>query len=504
MGLTGVCGALKPLDPLMARRNVAVIGAPPLWARTVWLNRTKVVTISLPAPSRSPTPPIAEVAQRLRDKVVQRGICVGCGACVALDASGRSAMERTATGPKPAFAPGTALPELAWEACPGKGIDYPQLYLDHYGRMPDSWLVGHIVATRTGYAGDPSVRARGASGGVTTAVLLHLLQSGRIDAAIVARQGVPAPLEASPVIATTAEGILDAAQSVYIPVAMLDILSRLEPGKRYAITLVPEQAAALRRLQHSGHPQAQQIDYVLGPYTGTALYPAAIDSFVRAHGVAKSDPVTSLEWRAGEWPGYLEIKTQSGKVLRSKKVYYNFLIPFFVTRASLQSMDFANEFCDLSVGDAWSPAFEAQGGGHSVVVTRSDEMEALVEEMIAAGALVLEREDDLKATEMHGHMIDFKKRGGFIRNQWRRKIGLAAPDYGMEPATIPPSRKIAELVISTLFVIGSTAPARFVLRQIPESVIGPVFNKLRLSWKKASKPTKRKGLADFRMIVDEE
>ena len=130
--------------------------------------------------------------------------------------------------------------------------------------------------------------------------------------------------------------------------------------------------------------------------------------------------------------------------------------------------------------------------------------EALVEEMIAAGALVLEREDDLKATEMHGHMIDFKKRGGFIRNQWRRKIGLAAPDYGMEPATIPPSRKIAELVISTLFVVGSTAPARFVLRQIPESVIGPVFNKLRLSWKKASKPTKRKGLADFRMIVDEE
>ena len=58
--------------------------------------------------------------------------------------------------------------------------------------------------------GDPSVRARGASGGVTTAVLLHLLQSGRIDAAIVARQGVPAPLEASPVIASTAEEILDA------------------------------------------------------------------------------------------------------------------------------------------------------------------------------------------------------------------------------------------------------------------------------------------------------
>jgi coenzyme F420 hydrogenase subunit beta len=39
---------------------------------------------------------------------------------------------------------------------------------------------------------------------------------------------------------------------------------------------------------------------------------------------------------------------------------------------------------------------------------------------------------------------------------------------------------------------------------IPEKVIGPVFNKARLSWKNASKPTKRKGLADFKMIVDDE
>jgi coenzyme F420 hydrogenase subunit beta len=286
-------------------------------------------------------------------------------------------------------------------------------------------------------------------------------------------------------------------------VSVLDILPRLEPGKRYAMTLVPEQAAALRRLQASGHAQARQIEYVLGPYTGTALYPAAIDNFLRSHGVRKDDPVTSLQWRAGEWPGYLEIRTKSGKVLRSKKVYYNFLIPFFVTRASLQSMDFANEFCDLSVGDAWSPKFEAEGGGHSVVVTRSAKMEAVIAEMVAAGQLALDPEDNLKATEMHGHMIDFKKRGGHIRNSWRRRWGRAAPDYGMRPAHVPVSRKAVELAISGLFVVGGTGLARGVLRMIPEKVIGPVFNKLRLSWKNLSKPTKRKGLADFKMIIDE-
>ncbi|MDB5667632.1 MAG: hypothetical protein JWL74_582 [Alphaproteobacteria bacterium] len=443
------------------------------------------------------------VAERLERKVVRTGICVGCGACVTLDRSGGSRMERTPLGPQPLYAPGADLPELAWEACPGKGVDYPRLYMDHYGRLPDSWLVGNIVATRTGHAADPAIRAVGASGGVTTAVLAHLLESGRVDGAIVVRQGVPEPREASAVIATSRDGIIAAAQSVYIPVSVLDILPRLEPGKRYAMTLVPEQAAALRRLQASGHAQARQIEYVLGPYTGTALYPAAIDNFLRSHGVRKDDPVTSLQWRAGEWPGYLEIRTKSGKVLRSKKVYYNFLIPFFVTRASLQSMDFANEFCDLSVGDAWSPKFEAEGGGHSVVVTRSAKMEAVIAEMVAAGQLALDPEDNLKATEMHGHMIDFKKRGGHIRNSWRRRWGRAAPDYGMRPAHVPASRKAVELAISGLFVVGGTGLARGVLRMIPEKVIGPVFNKLRLSWKNLSKPTKRKGLADFKMIIDE-
>jgi coenzyme F420 hydrogenase subunit beta len=281
---------------------------------------------------------------------------------------------------------------------------------------------------------------------------------------------------------------------------MLEILERLERDKRYAITLVPEQAAALRWLQAAGDAQARQVAYVLGPYTGTALYPAAIDSFLRSQGVPRDDAVASLQWRAGEWPGYLEIHTRGGRVMRSKKIYYNFLIPFFVTQASLQSMDFANEFCDLSVGDAWSPRFEAEGGGHSVVVTRSAEMETIVADLVAQGKLTLEVVDPQTATEMHGHMIDFKKRGGYIRNRWRRALGLQAPDYGLRPEAIPLSRYAVELAISGLFVIGRTAAARWLVQQVPERVIGPLFNRLRLSWKALSKPTKRKGLGNLRMI----
>jgi len=432
-------------------------------------------------------------------EVVEAGICTSCGACIALAKNPLSTMKGTPSGPVPHFAADEDLPDLAWEACPGKGIDYPALYRAHYRAIPDNWLLGMHLRVRTGHAADPAVRLAGASGGVTTAVLIHLLQSGRIDAALVVRQGVPVPEEASVVVANTAEKIAAAAQSVYIPVSTLDILRRLEPGKRYAMTCVPEQAAALRQLQAGGYEPARQIAYVLGPYTGTALEPAAIRAILRTHRVRDDDAITSLQWRAGEWPGYLEIKTASGAVVRSKKVYYNYLIPFFVTKTSLQSMDFGNEFCDLSVGDAWSPRFEALGAGHSVFTTRSAAMEEVIAEMERAGLLLTEPEDAMKASEMHGHMLDFKKRGGYLRNQWRRKTGRKAPDYGLRPAAVPFSRIVIEAVISTIFCVARSPLARWLLQSVPENWIGPVFNFTRLRWKQLSKPTKRKGLLGLQM-----
>jgi coenzyme F420 hydrogenase subunit beta len=330
-----------------------------------------------------------------------------------------------------------------------------------------------------------------------------LLETKQIDGAILARQGIPTAEQASWFIARNREEVLACAQSVYVPLSMLDSLRELIPGERYAMTCVPEQSAALRVLQHAGDMRARQIEYILGPYTGTALDRRAIRSLLRANKVANNDAITSLKWRAGEWPGYLEVITASGRIIRSKKVYYNFLIPFFVTQTSLQSMDFANEFTDLSVGDAWSPKFESLGQGFSVVASRTRKMTAILEEMSTKGLLELEQAEVLEASAMHGHMIDFKKRGGYLRNQWRRKIGLAAPDYGITPVGTTSSRIIVEVIISSIFVLCRNPLARWTMEHIPESILGPLFNNLRLAWKNASKPAKRKGLKDLRMECHE-
>lgn len=435
--------------------------------------------------------------QILRD-VIDNSLCANCGACLVSVIHGECRMVSTPRGPEPSFTPDTEFDDNILQVCPGVGINYPELYLSHYGKLPNDARLGIVDRLWIGYAANQEIRRKGASGGVMTAVLIHMLNQKLVDAVILARQGRPSPSEASWYIARTPQEIIECSQSVYIPVSMLEALSSLSPGETYAITCVPEQSAALRVLQQQGNPQALQIKYVLGPYTGTALEPAAITALLRLHHIKKNDPVVSLQWRAGEWPGYLEIITESGKVIRSKKVYYNFLIPFYVTTTSLVSMDFSNEFTDLSVGDAWSPAYENKGQGFSVVVSRNPEMTRLLEEM--GDQLCLEAKDVLEASSMHGHMIDFKKRGGYLRRRWRQIQGKQAPLISWVPSPLSFSRKLAESVIILIFTLTRTAPAKFLLTFMPESFMGVMFNKIRLFWKSISKPVKRKGLKNMTMI----
>ena len=130
-------------------------------------------------------------------------------------------------------------------------------------------------------------------------------------------------------------------------------------------------------------------------------------------------------------------------------------------------------------------------------------MDRIVEEVTRSGLLLGEEVDPIQALEMHGHMLDFKKRGRFIRNRLRVLCGRRAPDFGLRPQHIPLSRFAAELVIAGLFLLARTRLARKLVEYVPEEVIGPLFDRLRLAWKAASKPTKRRGLADLRMVVEE-
>ena len=130
-------------------------------------------------------------------------------------------------------------------------------------------------------------------------------------------------------------------------------------------------------------------------------------------------------------------------------------------------------------------------------MARSQKAEQLLRAMRQLDLIDLQEISVDEAMSMHGHMLDFKKRGAFIRLGWRASVGKPVPDYGYCPSSIPLPRKLVETVITLSFYLCGTRLARRMIEFVPIGLLGPVFDLSRRAWKSISKPTKRRGLRDL-------
>tara|TARA_Y100001970_G_scaffold294299_1_gene450053 strand:+ start:8271 stop:9623 length:1353 start_codon:yes stop_codon:yes gene_type:complete len=444
----------------------------------------------------------SEIWDQLKNNVIDAGLCTHCGTCVGLNVN-KLSFEETSFGPIPKIKSGGSLNLNTYKACPGKGVPYPQLFNQFYEGY-NNYLTGNVINSWIGFSKNKELRMNSASGGVITSTLLFLLKSGLIDGAVVLKSGEPGALDSKAIIATTEGEIIKSAQSVYMPIPVNIILSETKNfNGKLAFVGLPDQVASIRMLQMFNDPSTENIDFILGPYTGTNMYRGAIRSFLRGRGVKDSIKISSLKWRAGEWPGYLEVICEDGRVFKAEKFYYNYLTPFFITKASLLACDFTNELTDISVGDAWSPIYEKQRKGFSVVLSRTERGDKILKMMLESGYISLEGISLNDALGMHGHMLDFKKRGSFIRMEFKKLFGKKVPEYGYRPLSISLSRKFVEVIVSGIFLVASKRFSRKVSEFIPISILGPTFNFFRIYWKKMSKPTKRKGLLESQFIIDD-
>ncbi|PIR48232.1 hypothetical protein COU80_05840 [Candidatus Peregrinibacteria bacterium CG10_big_fil_rev_8_21_14_0_10_55_24] len=435
---------------------------------------------------------------RLNEEIIRTGLDTHCGTSVGvsnglLELQEKDGVPVTVRTSKPG-----CLPREAFLGCAARECNYPKLNKFVFGELPENWLCGVVKKSSVGHASDETVRRTGASGGVISSLLIHLIESGAVNGAVCLQLGKNKPYRAEPVIARSREEVLACAQSIYSLTPVNTILSKLEREEGpLAYVGLPDQVAAIRKLQMLKHPSVRNIRYIIGPYMGTQMYFEAIRSFLRSHDVRSEEEITYLKYRAGEWPGHLRIALKDGRVLTAEKFHYNYLIPFFITQSSLQLVDFTNELTDISVGDAWSPMYEKKRGGYAVILARSQQGQDLIEAAIRQNILSCEPVSLEEALDMHGHMLDFKKRGSFIRNSWRK----VQPEYGYAPAHIAFMRVAVEWCLCAVFSMGKQRSVRWLLERIPLRIVGPAFNILRKSWKAVSKPTKRKGLRSMEFRV---
>jgi coenzyme F420 hydrogenase subunit beta len=436
--------------------------------------------------------------ERLR-RVAERDLCTRCGTCVGLG-GGRIRFRDELGECVPEIPPelDPLLAERLWNGCSGEEVDFPGLTRHAFGEGAERHpYVGHFVRMYVGQCTDMAIRREAASGGLLTTALVHLLETGRIDGAVTVAMDPREPFRTRPVIARTREEVLAAAGSKYGITAVNSLLSEMERFEgRLAYVGLPCQVHSIRKLQAAGDPAVDSIEYVLGPFCGNTLHFSSVRSFLRSNGVRDYHEVKELGYREGEWPGNMRVVLEGGRVIELPKFHANYLIPFHIMRRCLLCTDLANEFADLSGGDAWAPRYEERGEGYSFVVARSSRGMELLDELVEAGKLELTPVTIEDALEMHSHGYDLKKRGAFIRIARRVARGKPVPRYGYTLPRPPARRLFFESVLGCLFWICRRRFVQWMVEKVPQKLLGWIFVFARTAWKRMTRSVKRGRLGE--------
>ena len=348
-------------------------------------------------------------------QVVKDGLCTGCGTCISLCPN--EAIKLTINEKK-----GIYVPELnekkcnncgiCYEVCPGHEVDFKQFNLEIFGKYPENTLIGNYINCYVGHSTDHEIRYNSASGGLVTALLIFALEERIIDGALVTRMKKDKPLEPEPFIARTREEIIEASKSKYCPVpanvALKEILKSKE-GEKFAIVGLPCHINGIRKAEQINKSLKEKISFHIGIFCGHTPNFLGTEFLLNKLGIEKED-VKNLSYRGEGWPGSLKITLESDELLLLPDYWGGlFGLNFFTPARCLLCSDGICELADISFGDAWLPELSDDKIGKSIIVSKSEIGEQLLQAMKLENKIKLDSIDAKKVIQSQAGMLHFKK-----------------------------------------------------------------------------------------------
>lgn len=363
-------------------------------------------------------------------RVARGDLCAGCGACAGL-APGKVAMAVAEPGYlRPVQnAPLAPQQEAAIAAaCPGLTQQ-----VQAEGRSDDV-LWGPYVWMKTGHATDPAVRFAGSSGGGLSMMLIHLVETGVVDA-VVANGADPAlPIGNITVIATDSAQITTAAGSRYAPSAPLAQLAGYKAdGRRFAFVGKPCDVAALRAMI-AQDPDLEQTFPVL-----LSFFCAGVPSHTGGRAVLSAlgttlEETESFRFRGNGWPGKATARDHTGQDrAMSYHDSWGKILSRHVQHRCKVCADGTGTAADIVCADAWEsddagyPLFE-EGDGTSLIVARTPKGAALLAGAETAGVIETTPFDVASLAAIQPGQRE-RRRALLARLMARRLAGLPIPRY---------------------------------------------------------------------------
>lgn len=335
------------------------------------------------------------------NNVLENNMCAGCGICSGIVKDNKIEMIMDKNGYlRPMINKELTDNEnkIIKNVCPGNVINYDELPLAEP-------LFGNIKSTTIGYALDNQVRYKGSSGGVISQLLIYLLEKDKIDEVIHIGVSEKNPFLNEIKRSKTKDDVIKNSGSRYSPSAPLENIDEfLSEGKRFAFVGKPCDIAALRSYSKFDKRVSEKILYFF------SFYCAGIPSIEGTYAILnnfniKPQNVKSFKYRGEGWPGLTEINTKEKEVFTMKyeDSWGKILNRHLQSRCKV-CIDGVGEFADISCGDGWFgdekgyPSFE-EAGGRSLITTRTNIGQNLLEDAVRDGYLKIERDIDTKDIE---------------------------------------------------------------------------------------------------------
>lgn len=257
------------------------------------------------------------------EDIVSSGNCAGCGLCLSVDAQRAPdrqllEMRKTRSGHlRPRFKPGSGSPQQraalsarVRQLCPG--VEIPAPAVEPAMLVSDVW--GSAYSLAEGYASDPVVRHKAASGGVLTAVTQYLVDSGAVEMVCHCSPNFQGdPLVDGPQASSDGEAVLQYAGSRYGPSAPLaQVMQLLDAGTVFALVGKPCDIGAMRRLALVDPRVDMQVPYMLSIFCEGPTDLVTVRKIAKKMGISSLAEVDKVQYRGNGCPGSTTISTKRG------------------------------------------------------------------------------------------------------------------------------------------------------------------------------------------------
>ena len=360
---------------------------------------------------------------RRLDDIVEGGLCIGCGLCQGLAGPGTVAMAMTAEGRERPVVAGTldgATAELIFAVCPGIGVEgLPEALHGPDTVVDPMW--GPYLRIARGFAGDPEVRFIGATGGVLSALAIHLLESGRVESVLHVAASRERPARTVRHISRDRAQVLEGAGSRYGPAApLVDFAEVLGRERFFAFIGKPCDVSALRNLGRHDERVGRYCRYLLTLICGGVSELGKSLEVLDGFGVAE-DELSLFRYRGHGNPGPTRIETRDGRVFET--TYNEFWGDEAQWRLQFRCKvcpDAIGESADLVAFDVWPDALPTgEDDGFNGIMTRTEQGRELLDSALRAGDIVIDRELGPRDVDhFQPHQVSLK------RAAWARLLGL--------------------------------------------------------------------------------